>query len=152
MSCILFANYLIYRSFISIVSFSLILTSFSIGIKYFSKVTNRYDTDYCSKTYTNNIGHRSFSDQLCYPIIDAVYTWVNGSDPTWIKEMLYYKNLEVNSTILTDYELEALTSSLSKSRFRDNGELKYFSFCHFTLDILSAQSKSLLRGFTRCLL
>ena len=151
MSCILCIDYIIYRSFISIVSFSLILTSFSIGIHYFSKVANLHDSDYCSKTYSNNIGHRSFSDKFCYPIIDAVYTWVNGSDPTWIKEMLYYKNLEVNSANLTDYELESLTSSLSKSRFRDNGELKYFSFCHYILDIRSVQSKSLLLGSIRCL-
>ena len=101
------------------------LTSFSIGLRYFSKRAVFYDTDYCSHTYKNNIGHRSFSDKLCYPVIDAVYTWVNGSDPTWIKQMLYYKSMELNNTSLLNHELEALQSSITKNRFRDNNELKY---------------------------
>lgn len=105
------------------------MTSISIGLHIFTKGAVRNDNDYCSRTYKNNIGHRSFSDKLCYPVIDAVYTWVNGSDPTWIKQMLYYKNKELNDTVLSESELEELTSSVSRSRFRDNDELKY---CFFT--------------------
>lgn len=118
-----FQSWLFIRSFICVVSLSMILTSISIGLHVYSKQAILEDTDYCSRTYKNNIGHRSFSDQLCYPVIDAVYTWVNGSDPTWIKQMLYYKNME-NNTQLSETELEALTSSVSQSRFRDNSELK----------------------------
>ena len=107
---------------------SIILTSISIGLHFFSVKSIPKDTDYCSHAYRNNIGHRSFADQLCYPTIDAVYTWVNGSDPTWIKEMLYYKNLEKNNTQLSEEELQSVLSSYGENRFRDNDELKYFQF------------------------
>ena len=100
------------------------LASISLGVKYFSKVSVYNDIDYCSTSFKNNIGHRSFSDKFCYPVIDAVYTWVNGSDATWIKQMLYYKNMEFASKNLTVDELDVLTSSISNNRFRDNNELK----------------------------
>lgn len=101
----------------SLVFTSILLTSVAVGIRYFNRSTTLTETDYCSQTYKNNIGHRSFTDSLCYPQIDAVYTWVNGSDPEWLKQMLSYRNQsEVN---------DVMNSSISPSRFRDNDELKY---------------------------
>lgn len=94
-----------------------ILTSVAIALNYFHRSTTLVETDYCSETYANNIGHRSFRDSLCYPQIDVVYTWVNGSDPEWFREMSYYRNHE-NGT-------ENASKSATASRFRDNDELKY---------------------------
>ena len=39
----------------------------------------------------DNIGMEDFSRKMCMPPIDVVYTWVNGSDPEWLKEMEYYR-------------------------------------------------------------
>lgn len=33
-----------------------------------------------SNRYTNNLAETSFEEQLSAPVIDVVYTWVNGSD------------------------------------------------------------------------
>lgn len=41
----------------------------------------------------NNIGGKDFGARLCHEPIDVVYTWVNGSDPVWFKEMITYKRL-----------------------------------------------------------
>ena len=71
----------------------------------------------------DNIGYKDYSEFIRYPQIDAVYTWVNGSDPIWYKEMLEYKkqyNLEHN--IEVDGKGDTSTSA---NRFRDNDELKY---------------------------
>ena len=35
--------------------------------------------------FVDNIGGRSYEEQLCTNGIDIVYTWVNGSDPRQIK-------------------------------------------------------------------
>ena len=37
-----------------------------------------------SLNFTENIGRRSASAEMIYEPIDAVYTWVNGSDPVWL--------------------------------------------------------------------
>ncbi|GIY39559.1 hypothetical protein CDAR_539291 [Caerostris darwini] len=38
--------------------------------------------------YSNNIGGKNFKNTLCqYAPIDVVYTWVNGSDPAFLKEL-----------------------------------------------------------------
>lgn len=39
----------------------------------------------------DNIGERLALLAPCNEPIDVVYTWVNGSDPEWEKEMLYWK-------------------------------------------------------------
>lgn len=46
--------------------------------------------------------------------IDVVYTWVNGSDPQFLKDLVYYSN---------KYERNEVDSS--KQRFDDKDELKY---------------------------
>ena len=102
---------------ISLVFTSLLLTSVAMGLHYFHRSTSLIETDYCSRTYQNNIGHRSFTDSLCYPQIDAVYTWVNGSDPKWLKQMLSYRN--------QSEEKNEMGTAASANRFRDNDELKY---------------------------
>lgn len=111
-------------SFIFLICMAIILTSVSFALKRFNKSTTFEEIDYCSHTYKNNIGHRSFTDHLCYPQIDAVYTWVNGSDPKLLELMRYYK--EVGNYTRTDEsrgsnELDGMDAS----RFRDNDELKY---------------------------
>lgn len=75
----------------------------------------------CDASYNNNIGYRSFSELTCFPVIDAVYTWVNGSDPLWFAEMQYYKSQYRKDHNITDVEENA---SYSLNRFRDNDELK----------------------------
>lgn len=63
------------------------------------------------------------SDFLHYPQVDAVYTWVNGSDPVWIEEMHKYKELyNKEHNITTEDDVDSATSA---NRFRDNDELKY---------------------------
>lgn len=108
-------------SFIALISLSSILFGTVVVIRVFTSYSDRIDEDYCSPNYKNNIGHRSFAEHLCYPEIDAVYTWVNGSDPVWLKEMLFYKSqLDSKRSDLSDS-----VDSFSQSRFRDNDELRY---------------------------
>ena len=112
---------LIVRAFIALISLSSVLFGTVVVIRVFTSYTDRIDEDYCSPNYKNNIGHRSFAEHLCYPEIDAVYTWVNGSDPVWLKEMLFYKS-QLDSK---RNELSDSVDSFSQSRFRDNDELRY---------------------------
>ena len=92
---------------------------------------------------TDNIGAGDYSDLLCAEPIDAVYTWVNGTDPAWLQEMLSYRSR-------WDAHAERLLSASPSpsqapggsgsagttpnatevdaalmSRYRDNGELRY---------------------------
>ena len=82
---------------------------------------NQFKTDE-KITADNNIGYKDYSEFVRYPQIDAVYTWVNGSDPIWYQEMLQYKkqyNLEHNIEVE-----EKGDTATSANRFRDNDELK----------------------------
>ena len=113
-----------YSTFVFLICMAIIMLSASLGLKYFNKSVSINEIDYCSRTYKNNIGHRSFTDHLCYPQIDAVYTWVNGSDPKFIELKRYYRDLQ--NTTLEDREGEGAELDMMKdSRFRDNDELKY---------------------------
>lgn len=76
----------------------------------------------CDESYNDNIGYQSYYDSTCFPRIDAVYTWVNGSDPIWFAEMQRYKTQYRKEHNITDVEEDA---SISLNRFRDNDELKY---------------------------
>ena len=103
------------RSFFSLLFTSCVILGIAIGLHYYTEKMVVTDDDYCSKSYRNNIGHRSFSDNLCYPTIDAVYVWTNRSDPKWIKDFLYYQ----------DHELpENSSHRLLPSQFRDDSYLK----------------------------
>ena len=82
---------------------------------------NQFKTDENVKI-GDNIGYKDYSEFVRYPQIDAVYTWVNGSDPIWYQEMLQYKkqyNLEHNIEVE-----EKGDTATSANRFRDNDELK----------------------------
>lgn len=84
----------------------------------------RSDTQFGSATSNwDNIGYSADSNAVNYPQIDAVYTWVNGSDPAWLEEMLYYKDLYNKEHNITVEDTDD-TATFS-NRFRDNDELKY---------------------------
>lgn len=70
----------------------------------------------------DNIGYSAYSKEVNYPQIDAVYTWVNGSDPFWLKEMQKYKELYNREHNITVEDSD--DSATSSNRFRDNDELK----------------------------
>lgn len=70
----------------------------------------------------DNIGNKDYFQLLAFPPIDAVYTWVNGSDPDWIQEKNYYEKLYYESHNITG-ESHSDTAT-SENRFRDNDELK----------------------------
>lgn len=92
----------------------------SMSIYAMSRRPTRYS--YCGSDYFDNIGHTDMSDYLCYPVIDVVYTWVNGSDPKWLQEMSSYKRTwkEAQNEAVENDEDQAA----SPNRYRDNGELK----------------------------
>lgn len=81
---------------------------------------------------------RSYETKLCYPPIDVVYTWVNGSDPKLIRDLAYWKaraaglepdEEESSVASTTDSIVNATLSDpgdqTSANRFRDNEELRY---------------------------
>lgn len=72
--------------------------------------------------FNDNIGNKDYFQLLTFPPIDAVYTWVNGSDPDWIQEKNYYEKLYYESHNIAD-EAHSDTAT-SENRFRDNDELK----------------------------
>ena len=90
--------------------------------------------------WTND--NRSSLSSLRYPQIDAVYTWVNGSDPVWFREMSKYK-AEYNKEhhLESDEEGDTATSS---NRFRYNDELKYgvvyIIYCRYSLRSLEVNA------------
>lgn len=45
----------------------------------------------CPGAAADNLGGESYAAVLCSEPIDIVYTWVNGSDPIWLQEMLSWK-------------------------------------------------------------
>ena len=42
------------------------------------------------KDFKDNIGGYDFEDELAYGPIDVVYTWVNGSDPVWLRKKEFW--------------------------------------------------------------
>ncbi len=67
-----------------------------------------------------------------YQPIDAVYTWVNGSDPVWghDKEFWYqeyYTDIHGGDFNATEYlhHRNAFFNDIGANRFRDHGELRY---------------------------
>jgi hypothetical protein len=86
---------------------------------------------------TNNIGGRSFSEVLCSGPIDAVITWVNGSDAEWLRIKARAKRAEIGLPPLplcskghiTNVSFPVCDDDLDDTeganRYRDNDELKY---------------------------
>ena len=97
--------------------------------------------------FTQNIGERSSSAEMVYEPIDAVYTWVNGSDPVWLeKKKRFMKSTalrvsaqsiggnytmsgnETEASIMEGNTTNAVANVSVPSdvnRYRDSGELRY---------------------------
>ena len=87
----------------------------------------------------DNIGGRSFEDVIGGAPIDAVITWVNGSDPLWLQLKVKTKRLEsgrpvecvrhhhdsTNTTYNNVDDCEIDAGSDGMNRYRDNDELRY---------------------------
>ncbi|XXQ39478.1 EF-hand domain-containing protein [Plasmodiophora brassicae] len=99
----------------------------------------------CPHAY-NNIGRRSFQGDLCAPVFDVVYTWVNGSDRALIEQIQRYRaeDGELASDIASVDKHNADAAAIAEAtgaeptqpevvdekkhgqnRFRDNEELRY---------------------------
>jgi hypothetical protein len=84
---------------------------------------------YCTKhNFRDNIGNTNFEMELAYGPIDAVYTWVNGSDPRWLEKKTHWQIIEhtlpgINSSIVTSNTSE--DDSASNNRYRESNELRY---------------------------
>ncbi|XP_015117764.1 N-acetylglucosamine-1-phosphotransferase subunits alpha/beta [Diachasma alloeum] len=99
-------------------SLLIILVAFTcifVGIIHFGEVwlawsKEKYEAVFHS--FNDNILGKSFQKKLCQHVpIDVVYTWVNGSDPKFIKDLKKYVPVSnVNS---------------AASRFNDKDELRY---------------------------
>jgi len=48
----------------------------------------------CDRAYQDNINSKSYRNNLCYPSMDIVYTWVNGSDPLHQRDLKLYTDIE----------------------------------------------------------
>ena len=92
----------------------------------------------CSPDFNDNIGFYPAMNATCFPQVDAVYTWVNGSDPVWFQEMQYYRSIYMKSHKTHESERD---TSISMNRFRDNDELKYAFSSLSPLDTASARWK-----------
>ena len=99
----------------------------------------------CSPDFIDNIGHYPSMNATCYPQVDAVYTWVNGSDPEWFQEMQYYRAIYMMSHNTKESEQD---TSISMNRFRDNDELKFHFRVRSTLDTAFVRWRRTLRGST----
>ncbi|XP_047346543.1 N-acetylglucosamine-1-phosphotransferase subunits alpha/beta isoform X2 [Vespa velutina] len=99
-------------------SLLVILVAFTcifIGIIHFGEVwlawsKEKYEAVFHS--FNDNILGKSFQKKLCQHVpIDVVYTWVNGSDPNFIKSLQKHIPITDSNTI--------------SSRFSDKDELRY---------------------------
>jgi hypothetical protein len=73
--------------------------------------------------YVKNL-RQKLDEKTAYADIDVVYTWVNGSDPVWLKKKTYWSNLGINKSV-NDTDTSKADESNSANRYRDNNELKY---------------------------
>lgn len=121
-SCCPFPNLLTHRCCILILSISFVVCSVFYLASSISHAQSNSLHRYCDREYRDNIGFSSYSSVLCYPQIDAVYTWVNGSDPVWFAEMEYYKSRFQKEHGISENTTD---TSSSRNRFRDNDELRY---------------------------
>ncbi|XP_043666200.1 N-acetylglucosamine-1-phosphotransferase subunits alpha/beta isoform X1 [Vespula pensylvanica] len=99
-------------------SLLVILVAFTcifIGIIHFGEVwlawsKEKYEAVFHS--FNDNILGKSFQKKLCQHVpIDVVYTWVNGSDPNFIKSL--------------EKHIPIIDSNTISSRFSDKDELRY---------------------------
>ena len=61
---------------------------------------SRYQYEVAFTVYHDNINLQSFQQKVCAELpIDAVYTWVNGSDPAFLADLKRYKqSYDINSS------------------------------------------------------
>ena len=125
--------------------FLLFIGYYDVSVPYsgapLSLLVSFVSSDFSIPFLSFNIGNVPDSKYLQYPPIDAVYTWVNGSDPRWKKQKEHYHKLWVHSlrgenVRITKEEYNEseglIVGSTSKvdmsnsdNRFRDNEELRY---------------------------
>ena len=76
---------------------------------------------------TDNLGGAPFLNRYCVGPIDIVYTWVNGSDPEWVRSKLEWQRraglLPPEDT--AEAKKHEADAAATANRYRDNGELKY---------------------------
>lgn len=83
--------------------------------------------------YADNIGRADFSIGSKFGPIDAVYTWVNGSDPIWKSERDFWYQRWTQEYDEPDQNIQKREKSGSgddegasaENHFRDNDELRY---------------------------
>jgi len=82
----------------------------------------------CAARFSDNIVGKSFEEELCAPVFDVVYTWVNGSDPRLQAELREYKEklgLPSLNEIQSDNGTKVEDQKGNSNRYRDNQELRY---------------------------
>jgi hypothetical protein len=103
-------------------------------------------TFWSEQDYSDNIGHVHLERYLAYGPIDVVYTWVNGSDPIWLKKKeVWYTMMNpplpqldiVNASLVEAGDGSNSTNSTANAtvvpvddtnasnRYRDSNELLY---------------------------
>ena len=81
--------------------------------------------------YSDNIAERSYERSLCDEPIDAVYTWVNGSEEAHQAEVAYWQLQQAieggggGAEPRRNLSEQQLVDQSSKSRFEDHEELRY---------------------------
>ncbi|CAM9251979.1 unnamed protein product, partial [Ectocarpus fasciculatus] len=87
--------------------------------------------------FKDNIGGVNVRPGLAYDPIDVVYTWVNGSDPVWLKKMHHWRSMLHQPEIVEAEDLNATSGNAtanetsteedthSLNRYRDSNELKF---------------------------
>lgn len=100
----------------------IVLGAIACGIAYhwatFQPIDSKYD----------NIGNVSDKGYLSYGPIDAVYTWVNGTDLRWKAEKDFWQRqwlTALTGQAASESVQESKDKSASDNRFRDNEELRF---------------------------
>ncbi|KAJ6024760.1 hypothetical protein N7540_005557 [Penicillium herquei] len=85
------------------------------------------------QVHANNIGHIKPSSHLDLRPIDAVYTWVNGSDPEWKVERDFWYQRWIQDSGASNQKLKDASSTSAdnddgasdENHYRDNDELRF---------------------------
>ncbi|KAJ5992581.1 hypothetical protein N7451_008305 [Penicillium sp. IBT 35674x] len=87
---------------------------------------------YGDANFTDNVSDTDFSTEMKMGPIDAVYTWVNGSDPIWKSERDFWYQQWIQEYDGPNRKIQNERRSSSKDddasadyHFRDNDELRY---------------------------
>ena len=83
------------------------------------------DSFFCARRdFRDNIGGADFEETLAYGPIDVVYTWVNGSDPRWLRKKEFWM-LKMNiSAVAGSYSGGGIVAgATSGSNITDNSSV-----------------------------